>query len=126
MAWNTNLRWRLPATCLLLEVAMVVLFGVFVRYQPDADARWTEDKLSRNVTSDLDNEFYYRYPSKSGEVQGSRCPAGRGPCLAPRLRPTTGGQGGIRRRCPTRPDPPLGLPTASALTWGAGQSADPA
>ncbi|KAI5943485.1 ammonium transporter Rh type C isoform X1 [Manis javanica] len=63
MAWNTNLRWRLPATCLLLEVAMVVLFGVFVRYQPDADARWTEDKLSRNVTSDLDNEFYYRYPS---------------------------------------------------------------
>ncbi|KAK2503968.1 hypothetical protein MC885_014212 [Smutsia gigantea] len=63
MAWNTNLRWRLPATCLLLEVVMVVLFGVFVRYQPDADAHWTEDKRSKNVTNDLDNEFYYRYPS---------------------------------------------------------------
>ncbi|XP_011377990.1 ammonium transporter Rh type C [Pteropus vampyrus] len=62
MAWNTNLRWRLPLTCLLLQVALVVLFGVFVRYDRDADAHWVEDKLHSN-SSDLDNEFYYRYPS---------------------------------------------------------------
>ncbi|KAF6273359.1 Rh family C glycoprotein [Rhinolophus ferrumequinum] len=63
MAWNTNLRWRLPLTCLLLQAALVVLFGVFVRYSPDADAHWIEEKGSGNVSSDLDNEFYYRYPS---------------------------------------------------------------
>ncbi|XP_021120474.1 ammonium transporter Rh type C isoform X3 [Heterocephalus glaber] len=63
MAWNTNLRWRLPLACLLLQVAMVVLFGVFVRYDPDADASWWEEKKRRNISSDLENEFYYRYPS---------------------------------------------------------------
>ncbi|VCW67856.1 unnamed protein product, partial [Gulo gulo] len=62
MVWNTNLRWRLPVTCLLLQVAMVVLFGVFVRYEADADAHWTDSKAQHN-TSDLENEFYYRYPS---------------------------------------------------------------
>ncbi|XP_053437635.1 ammonium transporter Rh type C isoform X3 [Nycticebus coucang] len=63
MAWNTNLRWRLPLACLLLEVAMVVLFGVFVRYDFDADAHWGAEKRRRNISSDLENEFYYRYPS---------------------------------------------------------------
>ncbi|XP_019495636.1 PREDICTED: ammonium transporter Rh type C [Hipposideros armiger] len=63
MVWNTNLRWRLPLACLLLQAALVVLFGVFVRYSPDADAHWIEDKRSRNISSDVDNEFYYRYPS---------------------------------------------------------------
>ncbi|KAB0396782.1 hypothetical protein E2I00_007799 [Balaenoptera physalus] len=63
MAWNTNLRWRLPVICLLLQVALVVLFGVFVRYDLDADPHWIEKKMSGNVSSDLDNEFYYRYPS---------------------------------------------------------------
>lgn len=58
MAWNTDLRWRLPLTCLLLQVALVVLFGVFVRYNPDADAHWVEDKQHANSSSDLDNEFY--------------------------------------------------------------------
>ncbi|XP_004693044.1 PREDICTED: ammonium transporter Rh type C [Condylura cristata] len=63
MAWNTNLRWRLPLACLLLQAALVVLFGAFVRYDPDADAHWVAEKRSRNISSDLDNEFYYRYPS---------------------------------------------------------------
>ncbi|XP_076980285.1 ammonium transporter Rh type C [Tamandua tetradactyla] len=63
MAWNTDLRWRLPLTCLLLQVAMVVLFGVFVRYDPEADARWGEEKRRRNISSDVENDFYYRYPS---------------------------------------------------------------
>ncbi|CAK7294890.1 ammonium transporter Rh type C isoform X1 [Vulpes vulpes] len=63
MVWNTNLRWRLPVTCLLLQVALVVLFGVFVRYDMDADPHWIDKKEAENSTSDLENEFYYRYPS---------------------------------------------------------------
>ncbi|XP_006867233.1 PREDICTED: ammonium transporter Rh type C [Chrysochloris asiatica] len=63
MMWNTNLRWRLPFTCLLLELAMVVLFSLFVRYDFEADPHWTEEKKYRHITSDLENDFYYRYPS---------------------------------------------------------------
>ncbi|KAB0369325.1 hypothetical protein FD755_019330 [Muntiacus reevesi] len=63
MIWNTNLRWRLPVVCLLLEVVMIVLFGVFVRYDMDADPHWVEEKAIKNLTTDLENEFYYRYPS---------------------------------------------------------------
>ncbi|XP_049639899.1 ammonium transporter Rh type C [Suncus etruscus] len=63
MAWNTDLRWRLPATCLLLQVALIVLFGVFARYDPHSDAHWPQNKRSGNISSDLENEFYYRYPS---------------------------------------------------------------
>ncbi|CAI9157639.1 unnamed protein product [Rangifer tarandus platyrhynchus] len=63
MIWNTNLRWRLPVICLLLEVVMIVLFGVFVRYDMDADPHWVEEKAIKNLTTDLENEFYYRYPS---------------------------------------------------------------
>lgn len=116
MAWNTNLRWRLPLSCLLLQAALVVLFGVFVRYSPDADAHWIEEKGSGNVSSDLDNEFYYRYPSKS-------CPPAGPPAAHPtELVPTwpralpgrtcsayvTVGHGASHRRrlrpqsCPTR------------------------
>ncbi|XP_027707265.1 ammonium transporter Rh type C [Vombatus ursinus] len=62
MAWNTNLRWRLPLTCFILQVVMVVLFGVFVRYDPEADAHWIE-KRHGNISSDIENDFYYRYPS---------------------------------------------------------------
>ncbi|KAF7466952.1 ammonium transporter Rh type C [Marmota monax] len=63
MARNTNLRWKLPLTCLFLQVAMIVLFGVFVRYDPEAHAQWWVEKKRRNFSSDLENEFYYRYPS---------------------------------------------------------------
>ena len=48
----------------------MVLFGVFVRYDLDADPHWIEKKMSGNVSSDLDNEFYYRYPSKSHHLAG--------------------------------------------------------
>ncbi|XP_078215726.1 uncharacterized protein LOC144580764 [Callithrix jacchus] len=60
MAWNTNLRWRLPLTCLLLQRAMVVLFGVFVRYDFQADSHWWTGRERRNL-SDQENEFYYGY-----------------------------------------------------------------
>ncbi|XP_006263869.1 ammonium transporter Rh type C [Alligator mississippiensis] len=64
MAKNTNMRWRLPLICLLWEVAMIILFGVFVRFTPEASARWEEEeKKQNNITSDIENDFYYRYPS---------------------------------------------------------------
>ncbi|XP_074862754.1 ammonium transporter Rh type C isoform X3 [Carettochelys insculpta] len=63
MAKNTHMRWRLPFVCLLWEVAMVVLFGVFVRFDPEADAHWKAEQQQQNVTSDIENDFYFRYPS---------------------------------------------------------------
>ncbi|XP_053129098.1 ammonium transporter Rh type C isoform X2 [Hemicordylus capensis] len=64
MARNTDMRWRLPLVCLLWEVAMIVLFGVFVRFNPEADAAgWGIMKRQKNITSDSENDFYFRYPS---------------------------------------------------------------
>ncbi|XP_051652628.1 ammonium transporter Rh type C isoform X1 [Manacus candei] len=63
MVKNTYMRWRLPLVCLLWEVAMIVLFGVFVRFGPEADAHWEEEKQELNLTSDMENDFYFRYPS---------------------------------------------------------------
>lgn len=62
MAKNTYMRWRLPLVCLLWEVAMIVLFGVFVRFGAEADAHWEEEKREMNLTSDMENDFYFRYP----------------------------------------------------------------
>lgn len=89
MAWNTNLRGRLPVTCLILQVAMVVLFGVFVRYDIQADARWWLEKKRKNISSDIENDFYYRYPSKSYGQQAHLqslpvVPTGLPPDCAPR------------------------------------------
>ncbi|XP_057612374.1 ammonium transporter Rh type C isoform X2 [Chionomys nivalis] len=42
---------------------MVVLFGVFVRYDIQADARWWLEKKLKNISSDIENDFYYRYSS---------------------------------------------------------------
>ncbi|NXN20213.1 RHCG protein, partial [Indicator maculatus] len=63
MTKNTSMRWRLPLVCLLWELAMIVLFGVFVRFSPEADAHWEEEKRKMNLTSDIENDFYFRYPS---------------------------------------------------------------
>ncbi|XP_007438994.2 ammonium transporter Rh type C, partial [Python bivittatus] len=63
MAKNTDMHWRLPLVCLLWEVAMIVLFGIFVRFSPEANvADWEKEKHQRNI-SDVENEFYFRYPS---------------------------------------------------------------
>uniref|UniRef100_A0A8V0ZB71 Rh family C glycoprotein n=1 Tax=Gallus gallus TaxID=9031 RepID=A0A8V0ZB71_CHICK len=63
MTKNTYMRWRLPLICLLWEVAMIILFGVFVHFGPEADAHWEEEKREMNLTSDIENDFYFRYPS---------------------------------------------------------------
>ncbi|XP_068428769.1 rh family, C glycoprotein a [Clinocottus analis] len=61
---NTNVRVSLPAVCFVWQIAMVVLFGVFIRYDEESDVRqWIEFKISHNITSDIENDFYFRYPS---------------------------------------------------------------
>lgn len=61
---NTNIRVRLPAICFVWQIAMIILFGVFVRYDDESDVqKWIEHKQSHNITSDIENDFYYRYPS---------------------------------------------------------------
>lgn len=63
MARNTDMRWRLPLICLVWEVAMIVLFGVFVRFNPESDpVGWEKEKHKENITSDAENDFYFRYP----------------------------------------------------------------
>lgn len=61
---NTNVRVSLPAVCFVWQIAMIVLFGVFIRYDEESDAHWVEYKREHNVTSDIENDFYFRYPSK--------------------------------------------------------------
>ncbi|XP_060797052.1 rh family, C glycoprotein a [Neoarius graeffei] len=60
---NPNVRISLPAVCFVWQTAMIVLFGVFVRYDEESDAHWTVYKKEHNISLDADNDFYYRYPS---------------------------------------------------------------
>lgn len=60
---NTNVRVSLPAVCFVWQIAMIILFGVFIRYNPESDAHWVEHMKEENITSDIENDFYYRYPS---------------------------------------------------------------
>ncbi|CAF99542.1 unnamed protein product, partial [Tetraodon nigroviridis] len=59
-------RVSLPAVSFVWQIAMIILFGVFIRYDKESDAHWVEYKKSHNITSDIENDFYYRYPSKWG------------------------------------------------------------
>ncbi|XP_078539325.1 ammonium transporter Rh type C isoform X2 [Lissotriton helveticus] len=58
MSRNTNMRWRLPLVCFIWQIAMIVLFGVFVRYDITSSPNW-----ARTNTPDYENDFYFRYPS---------------------------------------------------------------
>ncbi|XP_008292189.1 ammonium transporter Rh type C [Stegastes partitus] len=61
---NTNVRISLPAVCFVWQIAMVILFGVFIRYDEESDVKlWLRFKQEHNITSDIDNDFYFRYPS---------------------------------------------------------------
>lgn len=64
MAESTNMRLKLPVVCIVLEVIFITLFGVFVEYNHDTDAKKWNKKNTSDVTHDLENEFYSRYPSK--------------------------------------------------------------
>lgn len=65
-AKNTDIRISFPAVCFVWQTAMIILFGVFVRYDEEADAHWAKYKKEHNITSDIENDFYYRYPSEYG------------------------------------------------------------
>uniref|UniRef100_A0AAY4DRE5 Ammonium transporter AmtB-like domain-containing protein n=1 Tax=Denticeps clupeoides TaxID=299321 RepID=A0AAY4DRE5_9TELE len=58
----TNMRFRLAITCIILEVILIILFGLFVQYNEDTDAKHWHEKIN-NKTSNAENDFYYRYPS---------------------------------------------------------------
>uniref|UniRef100_A0A7N6FJ13 Ammonium transporter AmtB-like domain-containing protein n=1 Tax=Anabas testudineus TaxID=64144 RepID=A0A7N6FJ13_ANATE len=63
--WDTatNMRLKLPLTCFILEIIIIILFGVLVQYDKETDAKkWHLEKKSENK-SDYENDFYYRYPS---------------------------------------------------------------
>lgn len=64
---NTYIRVSLPAVCFVWQIAMIVLFGVFIRYDKESDSHWVEYKHKNNLT-DIDNDFYFRYPSKYEKV----------------------------------------------------------
>lgn len=61
---NTNVRLSLPAVCIVWQTAMIILFGVFIRYNEESSPRWIEYRREKNISSDIENDFYYRYPSK--------------------------------------------------------------
>lgn len=54
---STSLRVRLPVLVLVLEVAMLVLYALFVTYDDNANA-----KLQNNQTNPMDNALYRDYP----------------------------------------------------------------
>ncbi|KAL7866793.1 hypothetical protein AOLI_G00146070 [Acnodon oligacanthus] len=60
---NTNIRISLPAVCFVWQISMIILFGVFVRYDEESDSHWVEHMRKNNITSHVENNFYYRYPS---------------------------------------------------------------
>ncbi|XP_033972443.1 rh family, C glycoprotein a [Trematomus bernacchii] len=61
---NTNVRVSLPAVCFIWQIAMIVLFGIFIRYDEESDVKkWLELKKSHNISSNIENDFYFRYPS---------------------------------------------------------------
>ncbi|MCI4374506.1 hypothetical protein PGIGA_G00006980 [Pangasianodon gigas] len=60
--YSTSMRLKLPVMCIVLEVILIILFGLFVEYNDDTDTKkW--DKYNRTTTQNLENEFYSRYPS---------------------------------------------------------------
>ncbi|XP_063053429.1 ammonium transporter Rh type C-like 2 isoform X2 [Engraulis encrasicolus] len=57
------MRISLPAVCFVWQTAMIILFGVFIRYNEESSTRWVEYRKANNISSDVENDFYFRYPS---------------------------------------------------------------
>ena len=65
----TNMRLKLPLTCFILEIILIILFGVLVQYDHETDASAWHNQTHPDYT----NDFYYRYPSECPvRVQGQR------------------------------------------------------
>lgn len=58
----TNMRLKLPSTCLILEIILIILFGTIVQYDHETDAKEWHEHL-HNGSNNGNNDFYYRYPS---------------------------------------------------------------
>ncbi|KAI1886042.1 hypothetical protein AGOR_G00209960 [Albula goreensis] len=61
--YMTNLRVKLPATCIILEIIIIILFATLVEYDHDTDAKHWHEEMSKHNKTDYENEFYFRYPS---------------------------------------------------------------
>ncbi|MCJ8728649.1 hypothetical protein PDJAM_G00006910 [Pangasius djambal] len=60
--YSTSMRLKLPVVCIVLEVILIILFGIVVEYDDDTDAKkWNQ--YNRTTTQNLENTFYARYPS---------------------------------------------------------------
>ncbi|XP_062847780.1 ammonium transporter Rh type B [Trichomycterus rosablanca] len=60
-SYSTNQRMKLPLVCIVLEVILIILFGVLVEYDDHTDPRkWHKNQTSVN---NAENDFYFRYPS---------------------------------------------------------------
>ncbi|XP_032367321.1 ammonium transporter Rh type B [Etheostoma spectabile] len=73
----TNMRLKLPIICFILEIILIILFGVLVQYDHETDAKEWHDRFNHDNKShtehtghaesgghsEYDNDFYYRYPS---------------------------------------------------------------
>nr|XP_033781397.1 ammonium transporter Rh type B [Geotrypetes seraphini] len=61
--YSTNMRVKLPLLCFILEAITIILFALFVRYDTETDAREWHQELRDHNKSNIDNDFYFRYPS---------------------------------------------------------------
>lgn len=61
-------RLVLPLLCLLFQGATALLFAIFVRYDHETDAALWHGGNHSNV----DNKFYFRYPSECGQGRGKQ------------------------------------------------------
>ncbi|XP_036394333.1 ammonium transporter Rh type B [Megalops cyprinoides] len=61
--YKTNLRLKLPITCIILEVILIILFATLVQYDDDTDAKHWHENMEKHNESNYENEFYFRYPS---------------------------------------------------------------
>ncbi|XP_028985148.1 ammonium transporter Rh type B [Betta splendens] len=59
----TNMRLKLPLTCFILEVIMIILFGVLVQYDAETDPKKWHLEKNHSGHHDYENDFYFRYPS---------------------------------------------------------------
>ncbi|MBN3323359.1 RHBG protein, partial [Atractosteus spatula] len=75
--YKTNMRLRLPVTCIILQVILIILFAVVVEYDYETDAKKWHQYLRKHNESNIENDFYYRYPNVLTGPSNIRKRAGR-------------------------------------------------
>ncbi|XP_041961965.1 ammonium transporter Rh type B [Alosa sapidissima] len=59
---ETSMKIKLPVACFIMQIILIIIFGVLVEYDDGTDAKKFH-QLQSNGTTDIENEFYFRYPS---------------------------------------------------------------